>query len=56
MGDKDVEKVKQAFIKAVSEIDKAASKGIIHKNTASRKKSRLHKKVNAFLASLHIAA
>ena len=30
------------------EIDKAASKGIIHKNTASRKKSRLAKFVNKF--------
>ena len=28
-------------------LDKAASKGIIHKNAAARKKSRLAKKVNA---------
>ncbi len=28
-------------------IDKAARKGIIHKNTAARKKSRLAKKINA---------
>ena len=32
---------------AVKKIDSAASKGIIHKNTAARKKSRLMKKVNA---------
>jgi len=32
---------------AVKRIDSAASKGIIHKNTAARKKSRLMKKVNA---------
>ncbi len=32
---------------AVKHIDKAASKGIIHKNTAARKKSRLTKAVNA---------
>jgi small subunit ribosomal protein S20 len=32
---------------AVRHIDKAANKGIIHKNTASRKKSRLTKTVNA---------
>ena len=32
---------------AVKRIDSAASKGIIHKNTAARRKSRLMKKVNA---------
>jgi len=32
---------------AVKRIDSAASKGMIHKNTAARKKSRLMKKVNA---------
>lgn len=32
---------------AIKIISKAASKGIIHKNTASRKISRLMKKVNA---------
>lgn len=32
---------------AVSLIDKAASKGTLHKNTAARKISRLTKKVNA---------
>jgi small subunit ribosomal protein S20 len=32
---------------AMKHIDKAASKGIIHKNTAARKKSRLTKAVKA---------
>ena len=32
---------------AISEIDKAASKGVYHKNTASRKVSRLSKAVNS---------
>ncbi len=32
---------------AIKRIDTAASKGIIHKNAAARKKSRLMKKVNA---------
>ena len=32
---------------AIKHIDKAATKGIIHKNNASRKKSRLTKAVNA---------
>ena len=37
----------EAVRMAVKQIDSAASKGIIHKNTAARKKSRLMKKVNA---------
>jgi len=32
---------------AVQRIDKAAEKGVIHKNQAARRKSRLLKKVNA---------
>jgi len=35
-----------ALLNAVSTIDKAASKGVYHKNNASRKKSRLTKMVN----------
>ncbi len=35
-----------ALVEAVSEIDKATSKGVFHKNTASRKISRLSKAVN----------
>lgn len=31
---------------AIKKLDKAAAKGILHKNTASRKKSRLTKKLN----------
>lgn len=36
---------------AIKNIDKAVSKGILHKNTASRKKSRLTKKLNKSKAS-----
>lgn len=32
---------------ALSAVDKAAAKGVIHRNTASRKKSRLVKQFNA---------
>ena len=32
---------------AVKAVDKAAAKGIIHKNSAARKKSQLAKKLNA---------
>jgi len=35
-----------AYVNATREIDKAASKGIFHKNNASRKKSRLAKLIN----------
>lgn len=36
-----------AYREAVSSIDTAVRKGVIHKNCAARKKSRLAKKVNA---------
>ena len=36
-----------ALLAAISEIDKATSKGVYHKNTASRKVSRLSKAVNS---------
>ncbi len=36
-----------SLLAAISEIDKAASKGVYHKNTASRKVARLTKAVNA---------
>ena len=32
---------------AIKRIDQAAAKGVLHKNTASRKKSALDKKLNA---------
>ena len=38
--------IKEAVNKAYSVIDKAVSKGVIHKNTAARKKSRLVRHVN----------
>ena len=44
---KDVEAAKAALSVAYKELDKAVSKGIMKKNTASRKKSRLAAKVNA---------
>ena len=36
----------KALAEAIVVIDKAASKGVLHKNTASRKISRLTRKVN----------
>jgi small subunit ribosomal protein S20 len=37
----------EAVVAAISALDKAASKGIIHANSAARRKSRLMTKVNA---------
>ena len=37
----------EAFGKAASTIDKAVAKGIVHKNKAARRKSRLARKINA---------
>lgn len=36
---------------AISQLDKAQSKGVLHKNTVARYKSRLMAKVNAVVAS-----
>ncbi len=43
----DAEAVKAALPKALSEIDRAASKGVIHKNNAARKKARLQRRAGA---------
>jgi small subunit ribosomal protein S20 len=37
----DAEKAKVAFVEAQSELMRAVSKGVVHKNTGSRKVSRL---------------
>lgn len=44
-GDKEL--AKAALLVAISEIDKATTKGVYHKNTSSRKVSRLSKAVNS---------
>jgi len=41
------EEVGRSFVETVSVLDKAANKGVISKNKASRNKSRLAKKLNA---------
>lgn len=42
----DKEAAKAALLNATSVIDKATAKGVYHKNTSSRKVSRLNKSVN----------
>lgn len=41
METEELEEAREATLKAVSALDKAAVKGIIHKNNAARRKSRL---------------
>jgi small subunit ribosomal protein S20 len=38
---------KEDVLKAISALDKAAENGVIHKNSAARRKSRLMKKLNS---------
>lgn len=42
----DVENAKTALTATIKKIDKAVSKGLIHKNAGNRQKARLTKKVN----------
>jgi small subunit ribosomal protein S20 len=41
---------RQATLEAISALDKAAEKGVLHKNNAARRKSRLMKRLNALEA------
>ena len=45
-----VEEAKALFSEATKKIDQACTKGVIVKNTASRKKSSLSKKLNSAIA------
>ncbi len=42
----ELELAREAVVAAISSLDKAAEKGIIHPNNAARRKSRLMKKLN----------
>jgi small subunit ribosomal protein S20 len=46
----EAEAAAAAFKVASQKLDKAVTKGLIHKNAAARKKSRLAKKLNALTA------
>ena len=46
----DKKKAEEVYREACSAIDKAAQKGVLHKNTASRYKSRLKVRVNKVAA------
>lgn len=47
LASKKIDEAKKELNHLISEFDKASSKGIIHKNTASRKKARLVKKLHS---------
>ena len=40
---------KETVVSAISALDKAAEKGVLHKNNVARRKSRLMKKLAAFV-------
>lgn len=42
--EQNVPETKEAVLQAISALDKAAEQGVIHKNNAARRKSRLMKK------------
>ncbi len=42
----ELEAAQKAVVAAISSLDKAAEKGVIHPNNAARRKSRLMKKLN----------
>jgi small subunit ribosomal protein S20 len=46
----DVDVAKAALLVATKKLDKAVTKGLIHKNAAARKKSRLAKRLNSLSA------
>lgn len=46
----NVDAAKEALVVATKKLDKAADRGLIHKNAASRQKSRLTKKLNSISA------
>ena len=41
---------REAVLAAIKELDKAATKGVIHRNNAARRKSRLMKQLNKLQA------
>ena len=51
MASDNSEEARTSVLQAISALDKAAEKGVIHKNNAARRKGRLMKR----LASLNIA-
>ena len=51
IGSRQLETAPSATLRAIRALDEAAARRILHPNNASRKKSRLTKKLNAALGS-----
>src|SRR5918997_5661665 len=51
-----VEEAQAQVVQAIKSLDKAATKGILHKRNAARRKSRLMKKLNLAIAAEHAPA
>ncbi len=47
IGSGEASNAREATLEAIRELDKAVSKGVLHKNTAARRKSRLMKQLNS---------
>ena len=47
----ELDSARQAVVAAITSLDKAAEKGVIHPNNAARRKSRLVRKLNEALSS-----
>lgn len=52
----DAESARLAVRKAIGQLDRAATKGVIHANAAARRKSRLVLKYNAAVAAIQASA
>jgi small subunit ribosomal protein S20 len=50
-GKESAETLKALYVNLQKTVDKAAGSGVVHKKTASRKKSRLAKRINALQKS-----
>lgn len=50
------ESVQLAVLRAIRELDRAAQKGIIHRNNAARRKSRLVKRLHALDSATAVAS
>lgn len=48
---KEVDNAHEAFLDASRQLDREADRGLIHRNAAARKKSRLARRINALKAA-----
>lgn len=46
MAEQNLDDARQATLEAISALDKAAEKGVLHKNNAARRKSRLMQRLS----------